>query len=1186
MNKVTKGIIVALSVIPGFGFAQTVTIDVKADVHAISPYIYGSNEDCSFTTSARWGGNRSTTFNWENNASNGGNDFNNVSDAFYDYTSSSTPALPIVNFVKKADSRNQFKIVTVQAAGYVAADKDGKVTEAASDDNPRWKKISFEKPTPYSLTPDTEDDVVYIDEMINYLQTLGEPGNGGIDAYAVDNEPFLWSRSHPLLHPEQTTYQELFEKTKSVAHAVHKISPNAEIVGPMFYGWTDAHRWGDSRILDEIFAKNDNYYWFVDFYLDSLRQMQEKYGEKYLDIISFHWYPEATGTETRYSVGQKKGQLVRIVNTSVADAATPAELVQPDVIEARLQAPRTLWDNTYKENSYVGTEFYQIPKSRRAFLKNVRYSIDHYYPGTKIAFTEFEYDAEGHWSGGLALADVLGIFGREDVYLATKWNTFQNYSTSAYKLYLDYDGNGNGFGSTSVQDIFTDTVKLASYASLDEEGNLHIIAINKTNAAMPTNFVLNNGVYSDGVVYGFGQNSADIKKLGTIDEIQDSKFVYNLPAYSAVHIILNVIKQTELVKAQLFKENELTLTFADNLSLVDETAAKTDFVVMAGGTQQSINKVEVNDNQLSITLDSPVSATEFDITVSYSGTSVMAKNNLAIDKFDDAMVTNELPAAEIIALAMDIDPIGKYIKLTFSKQLSEVSGTCGLNVINGTDNIEFSCEKSADSDYELFLYPTNKRIVKYNETTVSSVGNSVLKDINGVAVSDFSFTQKAGANYSPNMDSVIIADNFIIKIYFDANMLPETDYSNAGLHVIEYNPENSQSTNLDFMSAYNADSRILTITTVPPMLQGRTYTLKYDGNDIIQTIHHGVLEGFEKELENNLTSGGSIVDVPGVIQADEFWFQTGGPVKGVCSDDSELGNGTELGYTNSGDYYTYFIKSNEAKKYTLTTRYSADRVVGYNGQIAFIIDGGEEQHLMLPATGSFTTWADAYRVVDVPAGDSIEFKLKVVSSGFNLNYFNLTDEERYPEITLTKAYIHGDGDKLFLIYDKDITVLPEPSEIVVMSDTNRVNITNYEYVNNDKKKIYCYLESKIYKGQAVTLSYKTENGQSLEGTILPELKDTTINNNSKLIKPTPSAVSTMQDKSIVVSPNPVKVGQNVTIQTSMDTNVTYQIVSNIGSKISEGNFTNSKTISFDKPGIYFITIQSKENQYTQKIIVE
>lgn len=64
-------------------FNTTITVNTTLDTHAISPYIYGSNQNFSGTenlSAMRQGGNRLTGYNWENNASNAGKDWYNSSD--------------------------------------------------------------------------------------------------------------------------------------------------------------------------------------------------------------------------------------------------------------------------------------------------------------------------------------------------------------------------------------------------------------------------------------------------------------------------------------------------------------------------------------------------------------------------------------------------------------------------------------------------------------------------------------------------------------------------------------------------------------------------------------------------------------------------------------------------------------------------------------------------------------------------------------------------------------------------------------------------------------------------------------------------------------------------------------------------------------------------------------------------
>src|SRR5690606_19487132 len=123
-------------------------------------------------------------------------------------------------------------------------------------------------------------------------------------------------------------------------------------------------------------------------------------------------------------------------------------------VEARLQAPRTLWDSTYFENSWIG-EF------RRPFLPilpRLQQAIDQFYPGTLLAITEYDYGGGGHWSGGLAQADVLGAYGRAGVDIATMWGIDDGdvYQAVAFNLYLDFDGSGGTFGDVSVRATSSD----------------------------------------------------------------------------------------------------------------------------------------------------------------------------------------------------------------------------------------------------------------------------------------------------------------------------------------------------------------------------------------------------------------------------------------------------------------------------------------------------------------------------------------------------------------------------------------------------------------------------------------------------------------------------------------------------------------------------------------------------------
>jgi mannan endo-1,4-beta-mannosidase len=111
-------------------------INTEQNIHPISPYIYGvNNSTYSFARAIRKGGNRLTGYNWENNASSAGTDWHNSSDNYLPATMGISQAekdsagLVLSRFVEKANTLNQYTVVTLPMADYVAADKNGEVPE-------------------------------------------------------------------------------------------------------------------------------------------------------------------------------------------------------------------------------------------------------------------------------------------------------------------------------------------------------------------------------------------------------------------------------------------------------------------------------------------------------------------------------------------------------------------------------------------------------------------------------------------------------------------------------------------------------------------------------------------------------------------------------------------------------------------------------------------------------------------------------------------------------------------------------------------------------------------------------------------------------------------------------------------------------------------------------------------------
>lgn len=489
---VTAVILCSMTAGAADGNSVNITIDTAKDRKAISPYIYGINSELMYKdvscTAIRAGGNRFSAYNWETNASNAGSDRQNNSDNYFQQSIpdelDNTPGGVAINLSQKcAEKNNSYSLMTLQMAGYVSADMNGEVTQAEAAPSDRWNKIELTKGSEFSAEPDLNDGTVYMDEFVNYLvNTLGDSQNGGIKGYSLDNEPGLWQYTHSLIHPEATGCKEIVEKSVTMSKAVKDIDPNAEIFGPALFGYGAFTNFAGAPDWNEI-KQNGDYRWFIDYYLDEMKKAEDENGVRLLDVLDVHFYTEAKGECGERSCNHYS---------------------QEGCVKARLNSTRSLWDDTYTEDSWItdtGAEFLPI-------LPNLKQSIDTYYPGTKIGITEYDFGASYDISGGIAEADALGVFAENEVYFATLFAGEADYQCAAIDLYTNYDGKGNGFGDTLVS-CESDNIELSTaYAAVNGESD-DVITLVVTNKSFKEKTTANIkiGGKDYGYVHLYGLNS-------------------------------------------------------------------------------------------------------------------------------------------------------------------------------------------------------------------------------------------------------------------------------------------------------------------------------------------------------------------------------------------------------------------------------------------------------------------------------------------------------------------------------------------------------------------------------------------------------------------------------------------------------------------------------------------------------
>jgi hypothetical protein len=513
----------------------TVTVTVNpSSRHPISAYIYGINFATKIDglptalTLDRSGGNRWTAYNWETNASNAGSDYQYQNDTYLG--GGKEPGAAVSALIADDQKSGWASIVTVQMQGLVAGDVSGPVNVANPPDRARFKKVVFEKKTvskePFTVKPSVSDEYVFTDEFLWALdqrfrgQNIFGPKPSTQPVFvSLDNEPELWNHTHLEIQGKTgITADSYIAKTVSLATALKKQFPDLLIFGPVHYGFMGMYSW-----FGETGATPSGSNWFSDKYLMALKAASTAFGRPLVDVYDFHWYPEATD-----AAGAR-------VNSLMSSTLTD------DQVQAIVQSPRSLWDKTYKERSWITKDIIGQPID---LLDRLRSRIDAENPGMKLALTEYNNGGGQHIAGTIAQADNLGVFGVHALFAATMWplSSKEPYSLAGFRAYRNFDGANHNFGDTSVQAISSNVGNVAVYISTDttRPGRVVMVAINRSPLNQVTAIT---GQPLSGAAHLFQMTAATAAKQSTVrpvaagvQPVSGSSITLTLPALSVTTV--------------------------------------------------------------------------------------------------------------------------------------------------------------------------------------------------------------------------------------------------------------------------------------------------------------------------------------------------------------------------------------------------------------------------------------------------------------------------------------------------------------------------------------------------------------------------------------------------------------------------------------------------------------------------
>jgi hypothetical protein len=316
---------------------------------------------------------------------------------------------------------------------------------------------------------------VYEDEFVNYLKVTYGSGAGPI-FFSLDNEPNYWGSTHPELWPYTGTpgcgtdgtvsFDNIVSTNTTFATAIKAAWPTTKVFGPVVAqdGIIYAHDYSDPNLPTT----------FTDYYLGKMASASVTAGKALLDAFDVHYYTS---------------------NGSTAQC---------------MQVPRMFWDPNFRDFSASATDsidfgwsgqnnYFDTTLYPRKMIPRLLGKISTAYSGTGtpapgLSFSEYNAGCETVIQGGVAEADLLGVFGREGVYAATAWplksittsGALTNYLVAAYDLYRNYDGSGSTVGDTAVYAQTSDVEDTSAYAFTHSGSGTgtEIVAVNKKSSSL------------------------------------------------------------------------------------------------------------------------------------------------------------------------------------------------------------------------------------------------------------------------------------------------------------------------------------------------------------------------------------------------------------------------------------------------------------------------------------------------------------------------------------------------------------------------------------------------------------------------------------------------------------------------------------------------------------------------------
>ena len=230
------------------------------------------------------------------------------------------------------------------------------------------------------------------------------------------------------------------------------------------------------------------------------------------------------------------------------------------------------------------------------------------------------------------------------------------------------------------------------------------------------------------------------------------------------------------------------------------------------------------------------------------------------------------------------------------------------------------------------------------------------------------------------------SDEKSIEVFLNQEILSSSISGSLDKFTVNVNGEDK---NISSVTVSQSKSKTLILNLADNLLYTDEIKVSYSG-DLIKSKNSKTLNSFTNlEVVNDLDPR---FVVPGKVQVEDFirMFGLG------TEDTTDEGGGSNIGYTDTGDYADYKIFTNSSSKYTVDFRVASESNGG-KISLSLVEENSSREYVVLsevdfPSTGGWQEWTTITANLEnnMPKG-IFNLRLKVLDGGFNMNWMNFRD---------------------------------------------------------------------------------------------------------------------------------------------------------------------------------------------------